>query len=702
MRVFGTLVVQNEGDIIDELLNHLRRLEVFDAIFLYDLGSSDDTWERALAHRDLFQVARQIDEPYSNVLRYRLMMSHRDLYAPGDWIALIDADELYEENPRTLIPLAEEERADSIWALQALFYLTDRDLEQIASEDFRRPIRERRRFYAVDWSEARFHRYYGAWQKGPREVNPCSHRFLNRHYQFRTPGQVHLRLQTRIASRSQTAGLRPYRHVPSADWRDYVMPSRLLHEDLGDRLHCGLPAGVMPADYEALPRTSPFHELSQGIAECAMLAAAPQVNPEAPQLLELGVKRTRAGVGFNHQPNGEWGLWFRASGISDGIVALLDEVPLRTLAAEPGIVTASVPEELVQRPGEYEIRLCNRGALSDPALFRVEAWPADSSLVSVVIPCFNHARYLREAIGSVAAQSYPRWEIVVVDDGSTDETSSIANGSAPVRYIHQQHGGVAAARNLGLAHSAGEFIVFLDADDRLLPGSLAAGVFALIREPDAAVAYGFALLIESGGFRIPTPQQKPLDDDHYLALLRNNTLWNPALAMYRRQAVDAADGYRPRAGASSHYDLNLRLARRTRFVCHNQHVLEYRREHPENGSRIARAALRNAVFVRRMQRRLLSGRRRERAAWKDGILKVQARYGQAVARGLARSLRERDFGNALMSAGALTAYYPAGLLLAMRELLGLSGGRRRRSSEVLTNIRPVEERVARERRSRKA
>src|SRR3954462_6988719 len=87
-------------------------------------------------------------------------------------------------------------------------------------------------------------------------------------------------------------------------------------------------------------------------------------------------------------------------------------------------------------------------------------------LISIVIPSYNQAHFLREAIESVLAQSYPALEIIVVDDGSRDESATVAMRYPNVRCLRQPNMGVAAARNTGLRHSSGEYLVFLDQDDR--------------------------------------------------------------------------------------------------------------------------------------------------------------------------------------------------------------------------------------------
>jgi GT2 family glycosyltransferase/O-antigen/teichoic acid export membrane protein len=109
-------------------------------------------------------------------------------------------------------------------------------------------------------------------------------------------------------------------------------------------------------------------------------------------------------------------------------------------------------------------------------------------LVSVVIPCYNHASFLPDAVGSARAQTHPRVEILVVNDGSTDATSDVAR-SLGVRVIEQRNLGLAAARNAGLDAIAGDYVVFLDADDTLSSDYVTATLAALESSRDVAYAY---------------------------------------------------------------------------------------------------------------------------------------------------------------------------------------------------------------------
>jgi len=103
----------------------------------------------------------------------------------------------------------------------------------------------------------------------------------------------------------------------------------------------------------------------------------------------------------------------------------------------------------------------------------------DVPLVSVIVPCYNQGRFLHDSLQSIRAQSHAAVESILVDDGSTDDTASKAATMPWTRYVLQRNAGAPAARNSGLSHSRGAFVVFLDADDRLLPDAIATGLAAL-------------------------------------------------------------------------------------------------------------------------------------------------------------------------------------------------------------------------------
>lgn len=98
-----------------------------------------------------------------------------------------------------------------------------------------------------------------------------------------------------------------------------------------------------------------------------------------------------------------------------------------------------------------------------------------SPLISIIIPCYNQNRYITESIDSVVAQSYTKWECIIVDDGSTDETAQKIEKYLTdnrIRYIYQDNRGVSAARNAGIENATGDYLLFLDGDDLLTPQAL--------------------------------------------------------------------------------------------------------------------------------------------------------------------------------------------------------------------------------------
>src|SRR4030095_2329734 len=140
--------------------------------------------------------------------------------------------------------------------------------------------------------------------------------------------------------------------------------------------------------------------------------------------------------------------------------------PLRHIAAFPSFLASLEARTPIARPV-------------------VTRKPMVPGIVPIVIPCFNYRQYLGKAIYSAQAQQYRPFEIIVVDDGSTDDSATIAE-HAGVRLIRQPNAGLGVARNAGLAEAAGEFVLFLDADDELLPDAVATGVAVLRARPAVA------------------------------------------------------------------------------------------------------------------------------------------------------------------------------------------------------------------------
>jgi glycosyltransferase involved in cell wall biosynthesis len=165
--------------------------------------------------------------------------------------------------------------------------------------------------------------------------------------------------------------------------------------------------------------------------------------------------------------------------------------------------------------------------------------------VSVIIPNYNHGEFLREAIASVAAMNRDDVELIVVDDGSTDERTRKeidALEAKGIRVIRQENKGPAAARNGGILASKGQYILPLDADDRVRPNYIEHGVRILDANPKVGIIYGDAERIAGKG----TDPRRPLGlweigPFSRSALLRRNYI--PVCALYRRIIWEQNGGY---------------------------------------------------------------------------------------------------------------------------------------------------------------
>jgi glycosyltransferase involved in cell wall biosynthesis len=283
--------------------------------------------------------------------------------------------------------------------------------------------------------------------------------------------------------------------------------------------------------------------------------------------------------------------------------------------------------------------------------------PHDSPVVSVVIPCYRQAHFLPDALESVLAQTYPHFEIIVVDDGSPDDTRAVAGRYADVRCLHQRNRGLSAARNAGLAESVGAFVVFLDADDRLTPEALATGVREMAAHPECALVAGDHTLIDEQGSTLPSPAREPVTRDHYQELLKGNFIWCPATAMYRRTIFTEVGVFDRSLRSAEDYDLYLRIARRFPIRTHGEIVAEYRL-HRFAMSRNFGRMLMYAVRVLRAQRRLVSGNRVLEAACDSGIRLYQKLYGTPLIKQLPTYLWRGQWRQLVPESFVALWYYP--------------------------------------------
>jgi glycosyltransferase involved in cell wall biosynthesis len=180
--------------------------------------------------------------------------------------------------------------------------------------------------------------------------------------------------------------------------------------------------------------------------------------------------------------------------------------------------------------------------------------------ISVVMIFFNSERFIQEAIASVLAQTYAHWELLLVDDGSSDSSTSIAHEVARdhpnrVRYLehtgHTNHG-MSASRNLGIRNATGDYVMFLDSDDVLTRDALQTAVEIMDRHPEAAMAYGpsewwyswnSAAHETDSVHAIPFGGDRIIEPPHVLITSLQQEGYSPAGALFRRSALSSIGGF---------------------------------------------------------------------------------------------------------------------------------------------------------------
>jgi glycosyltransferase involved in cell wall biosynthesis len=213
-----------------------------------------------------------------------------------------------------------------------------------------------------------------------------------------------------------------------------------------------------------------------------------------------------------------------------------------------------------------------------PSSDRLTACPATPSypLVSVIIAYYKQERFVAETVASVTQQTYQNLEIIVVDDGSPVPASSVLPGSNDVQILRTANRGCPAARNFGFKRSSGEYLVFLDSDDRLSPGALEAHIQAFARHPKAVLSFGAQRIIDEEGDEIRPAHICRPRKNYFLMLLEGNPIGCPGATMIRREAFIEAGLFDESFRIVEDYPLYLRLARRHPLVRHDSCVVDYR------------------------------------------------------------------------------------------------------------------------------
>ncbi len=260
--------------------------------------------------------------------------------------------------------------------------------------------------------------------------------------------------------------------------------------------------------------------------------------------------------------------------------------------------------------------------------------PTNNPLVSVIIPCYNHGRYLASAIDSVLAQTYDHIEIIVIDDGSVDETAMVAKKYGQIIYFYHQNQGLSASRNRGVESSKGDYIVFLDADDWLLPDAIQQNLQKLHQHPDAALVSGSHIF-----YYQPEDKKwdiiKEVDSDHYQQMLMGNYIGMPSAVMYQRWAA-VQFPFDTGLKNCEDYDQYFRILRKYPVVHHTGLIAVYR-NHEKNKSGNIPIQLETALMVLQKQEPFLENEK-EKECLQTGIYWLQEYYCKKLLENLLHRL----------------------------------------------------------------
>jgi glycosyltransferase involved in cell wall biosynthesis len=263
-------------------------------------------------------------------------------------------------------------------------------------------------------------------------------------------------------------------------------------------------------------------------------------------------------------------------------------------------------------------------------------------IVSVIMPAFNAAAYIHVAIRSVLQQTVRDLELIVVDDGSRDDTAGVvarfAAADRRVRLATQANAGPGPARNTAFRASSGRYIAFLDSDDEWAPAFLARQLAVLERRPDVAVVFGNAW--NRGGPRDGQPARSRATDDRVIGLadlLADENL-HFIMAVFRREVMTVTGGFDPGFLTSEEYEMWLRAALSGFAFVRNGEPLGWYACRPDSLSASEERMLEGALRVLDHTRPLLAARPHERAlldrqaaAWATELAAVRAR--ESLARG---------------------------------------------------------------------
>ena len=292
------------------------------------------------------------------------------------------------------------------------------------------------------------------------------------------------------------------------------------------------------------------------------------------------------------------------------------------------------------------------------------------AVVSVIVATDRGGPYLAEALASIAAQTYPRVEAILVDDGSAAPAAlrAITDQYPDVRVLRQANAGVSVARNYGVSQSAGDLLVFLDDDDRWHPERIARQVASLEDHPDAVLSYCGMRTIDSDGHELVAADQHQVSSVH--DVLRRTTGIILPNVMVRRETFLRIGGFHPSFRRAQDLDLILKVALEGDFVFVDETLVDYR-FHGGNNTRRHRELCRSIDMIVRLH--LWNAQEKGRADLVPDYrasLESNARFAAwSAARASQRLVQERAYVSAASEIAWALRFAPGAPLSWMKQRL---------------------------------
>ncbi|HKO50312.1 MAG TPA: glycosyltransferase family A protein [Polyangiaceae bacterium] len=280
-------------------------------------------------------------------------------------------------------------------------------------------------------------------------------------------------------------------------------------------------------------------------------------------------------------------------------------------------------------------------------------------LVSIIIPAYvataRQSALLDETLGTVNQQSYTNYEVIVVDDGSPLELASVVARHPRACTLRRKNAGSALARNTGIEASRGSYLVFLDADDHLLPAALERGLRAFGEHPECGFVVGRReeMTYEGGPVAWGVPASPGSARLYNTLLAFDWYIIPPSSAMFRRAVVQTVGGFRDPWGADD-LDFYLRVARASFGFCYDDTAVTRYRRYSASSSRDGERMLRSVRAVYARQWPLIQGDREAEAAYRKGLAELTRILTACLLENVRDRARAGQWRKALRSSALLT------------------------------------------------